>query len=228
MIWCVKPSNGTTAATALARFIEVSALMCFDAIISGYRSCLTNLCCVLATDVVRYESAEMYWRLYDAGVPVKHLVYNKVGHGDFVVKWPTDYSHQQSTMQSNMQSVIQSGTAECGNGMQPSSQSGTNDSMAGKGRSTTSNDSYNDSYNGQHKSTESSGKTAVCSTQHPAAAAALMSALPPYNADLAAMVSGRVAVRFIRKRQVEQAAAQQQRPSEQASPAAIESQVLAR
>eukprot|EP00877_Chromochloris_zofingiensis_P002628 jgi/Chrzof1/12366/Cz06g31300.t1 len=175
-----------------------------------------------------YESAEMYWRLYDAGVPVKHLVYNKVGHGDFVVKWPTDYSHQQSTMQSNMQSVIQSGTAECGNGMQPSSQSGTNDSMAGKGRSTTSNDSYNDSYNGQHKSTESSGKTAVCSTQHPAAAAALMSALPPYNADLAAMVSGRVAVRFIRKRQVEQAAAQQQRPSEQASPAAIESQVLAR
>jgi len=27
----------------------------------------------------RYESAEMYWRLYDCGVPVKHLVYNKVG-----------------------------------------------------------------------------------------------------------------------------------------------------
>lgn len=26
----------------------------------------------------RYESAEMYWRLYECGVPVKHLVYNKV------------------------------------------------------------------------------------------------------------------------------------------------------
>jgi hypothetical protein len=25
-----------------------------------------------------YESAEMYWRLHDCGVPVKHLVYNKV------------------------------------------------------------------------------------------------------------------------------------------------------
>jgi hypothetical protein len=36
----------------------------------------------------RYESAEMYWHLFDAGVPVKHLVYNKVGHGDFVVQWP--------------------------------------------------------------------------------------------------------------------------------------------
>ena len=30
----------------------------------------------------------MYWHLFDAGVPVKHLVYNKVGHGDFVVQWP--------------------------------------------------------------------------------------------------------------------------------------------
>jgi hypothetical protein len=26
----------------------------------------------------RYESAELYWRLFDCGVPVKHLVYNKV------------------------------------------------------------------------------------------------------------------------------------------------------
>lgn len=25
-----------------------------------------------------YESAELYWRLFDCGVPVKHLVYNKV------------------------------------------------------------------------------------------------------------------------------------------------------
>lgn len=26
----------------------------------------------------RYESAELYWRLFDAAVPVKHLVFNKV------------------------------------------------------------------------------------------------------------------------------------------------------
>lgn len=26
----------------------------------------------------RYESAELYWRLFDASVPVKHLVFNKV------------------------------------------------------------------------------------------------------------------------------------------------------
>eukprot|EP00878_Enallax_costatus_P019497 GHUV01020570.1.p1 GENE.GHUV01020570.1~~GHUV01020570.1.p1 ORF type:complete len:468 (+),score=134.16 GHUV01020570.1:543-1946(+) len=39
-----------------------------------------------------YESAEMYHKLLDAGVPVKHLVYNKVGHGDFVVDWPTKFT----------------------------------------------------------------------------------------------------------------------------------------
>jgi hypothetical protein len=35
-----------------------------------------------------YESAEMFHRLCDAGVPAKSLVYNKVGHGDFVTRWP--------------------------------------------------------------------------------------------------------------------------------------------
>ena len=35
-----------------------------------------------------FESAELFHRLVDAGVPAKHLVYNKVGHGDFVVDWP--------------------------------------------------------------------------------------------------------------------------------------------
>ncbi|PSC75845.1 peptidase S9 [Micractinium conductrix] len=34
-----------------------------------------------------YESAEMYWELRDCGVPAKHLVYNKVSHGDFVTQW---------------------------------------------------------------------------------------------------------------------------------------------
>lgn len=32
-----------------------------------------------AAALCRYESAEMYWRLLDCGVPAKHLVYNKVG-----------------------------------------------------------------------------------------------------------------------------------------------------
>ncbi len=40
------------------------------------------------------------WRLYDCGVPVKHLVYNKVGHGDFVINWlqsqqPSTSAHGQ-------------------------------------------------------------------------------------------------------------------------------------
>ncbi len=30
----------------------------------------------------------MYWQLFEADVPVKALVYNKVGHGDFVTTWP--------------------------------------------------------------------------------------------------------------------------------------------
>ncbi len=78
------------------------------------------------TQVPWYESADMYWRLRDAGVPAKHLVFNRVrpavpsvkpteqfvlaavpkeaaaphtcctlptvqvGHGDFVLDWPTD------------------------------------------------------------------------------------------------------------------------------------------
>lgn len=41
----------------------------------------------------RYESSELYWRLFDCGVPVKHLVYNKVGHGDFVTAWPTAFTN---------------------------------------------------------------------------------------------------------------------------------------
>ena len=35
----------------------------------------------------RYESAELYWLLHDCGVPVKHLTYNKLTHGDFVTRW---------------------------------------------------------------------------------------------------------------------------------------------
>ena len=34
-----------------------------------------------------YESAELYWDLRDCGVPARSLVYNRVGHGDFVVGW---------------------------------------------------------------------------------------------------------------------------------------------
>ncbi|EFN56733.1 hypothetical protein CHLNCDRAFT_144155 [Chlorella variabilis] len=46
---------------------------------------LTSSC----TDVTVpwYESAEQFWLLHDCGVPAKHLVYNKVSHGDFVTGW---------------------------------------------------------------------------------------------------------------------------------------------
>ncbi len=40
--------------------------------------CVLVIKCVLLR-VCRYESAELYWRLFDCGVLVKHLVYNKVG-----------------------------------------------------------------------------------------------------------------------------------------------------
>jgi prenylcysteine alpha-carboxyl methylesterase len=33
------------------------------------------------------ESAEMHWALHDVGVPSKALIYNRVGHGDFVVEY---------------------------------------------------------------------------------------------------------------------------------------------
>jgi hypothetical protein len=29
----------------------------------------------------------MHWALHDSGVPSTALIYNKVGHGDFVVNW---------------------------------------------------------------------------------------------------------------------------------------------
>ena len=29
----------------------------------------------------------MFWRLYECGVPAKHLVYPKLTHGDFVISW---------------------------------------------------------------------------------------------------------------------------------------------
>lgn len=34
-----------------------------------------------------YESADMHWALHDCGVPSKCLIYNRTGHGDFVVEW---------------------------------------------------------------------------------------------------------------------------------------------
>jgi hypothetical protein len=30
----------------------------------------------------------MYWQLHDCGVSSQHLVYNKVGHAEFVTNWP--------------------------------------------------------------------------------------------------------------------------------------------
>lgn len=39
------------------------------------------------TTVPWYESADMHWALHDCGIPSKALIYNRVGHGDFVVNW---------------------------------------------------------------------------------------------------------------------------------------------
>ncbi|KAL4442435.1 hypothetical protein ABPG77_005019 [Micractinium sp. CCAP 211/92] len=46
---------------------------------------LTSSCTDLT--VPWFESAEMYWMLHDCGIPAKHLVYNKVGHVEFVTEW---------------------------------------------------------------------------------------------------------------------------------------------
>jgi hypothetical protein len=35
----------------------------------------------------RHESAEMYWRLVDCGVPAAHLVYPRLGHAAYVTAW---------------------------------------------------------------------------------------------------------------------------------------------
>ena len=38
-----------------------------------------------------YESSDFHWALHDCHIPVKTLIYgNKVGHGDFVVDWPSN------------------------------------------------------------------------------------------------------------------------------------------
>jgi hypothetical protein len=48
----------------------------------------------------------MYWHLYDAGVPVKHLVYNKVGHGDFVVNWPWQLGQLRPPLQQQQEGEV--------------------------------------------------------------------------------------------------------------------------
>jgi hypothetical protein len=53
----------------------------------------------------------MYWHLYDAGVPVKHLVYNKVGHGDFVVNWPWQLGQLGGPSQQQQQPQEEEGEA---------------------------------------------------------------------------------------------------------------------
>ena len=37
--------------------------------------------------LIRHESAEMYWRLADCGVPAEHLVYARASHSAFVTAW---------------------------------------------------------------------------------------------------------------------------------------------
>jgi hypothetical protein len=39
------------------------------------------------TTVPWYESSDMHWALHDCGIPSKALIYNRVGHGNFVVNW---------------------------------------------------------------------------------------------------------------------------------------------
>lgn len=58
-----------------------------------------------------YESAEMYWRLYDCGVPVRHLVYNKVGHGDFVIDYPAAMNGGAAGLPSEFNSPEEDGGA---------------------------------------------------------------------------------------------------------------------
>jgi hypothetical protein len=49
-----------------------------------------------AAAAARFESAEMYYRLLDCGVPVKHLVYNKVGEACIIIHLYTLF--QQATL----------------------------------------------------------------------------------------------------------------------------------
>lgn len=59
------------------------ACFLFDTVLLMAAHCLTR--CTIAPR--RFESAELFWMLHDCGVPAKHLVYNKITHGDFVTGW---------------------------------------------------------------------------------------------------------------------------------------------
>ena len=41
----------------------------------------------LPAQICRHESAEMFHALRDCGVPVRTLLYDRVGHADFVTGW---------------------------------------------------------------------------------------------------------------------------------------------
>ncbi|KAF6253283.1 hypothetical protein COO60DRAFT_431881 [Scenedesmus sp. NREL 46B-D3] len=113
----------------------------------------------------------MYYRLMDCGVPVKHLVYNKVGHGDFVVDWPTRLEASSSEEWGGPSSSVQ----------QQHSAEQTDD-WGGKN----SRDSSGDS-------SSSNGGSPVQQRR------SLLEQLPHYLQDIAIVVMGQQQVNFVQR-----------------------------
>jgi hypothetical protein len=68
-------------------------------------------------NLCRYESAEMFWRLNDCGVPVKHLMYVKLSHADFVTGWrPLEGSKDNHQLHALAKERVCGSVSPCGKG----------------------------------------------------------------------------------------------------------------
>jgi len=74
-------SNRRAAGTAVPAVPQISVEA-----VRALPPCILQSSCSDVT-VPWYESADLYWSLHDCGVLVRNLVYNRVGHGEFVVGW---------------------------------------------------------------------------------------------------------------------------------------------
>lgn len=76
----------------------------------------------------RYESAEMFWRLHDCGVPTKHLLYPGLSHADFVIAW-RPLQQRRHTRQSSLEISALRGAVKRGMPRNASSQTDFEDDL---------------------------------------------------------------------------------------------------
>jgi hypothetical protein len=140
------------------------------------------------TTVPFYESGELFYRLFDNEVPVKHLVYDKVGHGDFVVQWEDGLKATPPTSHAPEPHYP------------PEAEEADDSDDYEEDEETEA--SVREAQQGAGKAGSSQGGREVDEDElH-------LSRLPGYAADLARLVSGRVKVEYSARNDTQQAAVQ--------------------